>query len=164
MAPVEIRRLRDTDDPAAVGELVRRAYAAIPGLHDDQEYAAALADVASRRHEVDVVVAVVDGRPVGCLTFVTGPGTHHHEFDDPDAASFRYFGVDPDLQGAGVGGAMVRWCIDEARRLGRRRIRIHTLAAMTSAMRLYERLGFVRTPEFDEVWDDVDGIAYAFEI
>ena len=97
---------------------------------------------------------------VGCLTFVPGHDNPHAEFDDPEAASFRYFGVDPAVQGRGVGEAMVGWVVDESRRLGRRRIRIHTLVAMTGAQRLYERLGFVREPGLDEDWDGIVGLAY----
>jgi len=161
---MEIRRIADDDDTAHVGALVQAAYTALPGMPDDDDYLRYIGDVSARLDEAEVVVAVHDGRVVGCLTFVSGPGTHHHEFDDPHATSFRYFGVDPGAQGSGVGRAMVGWCIDETRRLGKPRIRIHTLDAMTSARRLYEQMGFVRTPEFDENWDGIDGIAYAFEL
>jgi ribosomal protein S18 acetylase RimI-like enzyme len=88
----------------------------------------------------------------------------HAEFDDADAASFRFFGVDPSVQGRGVGDAMVQWVIDESRRRGRRRIRIHTLESMPGAQRLYERIGFVRTPDHDENWDGITGLAFVLEL
>lgn len=161
---VHVRRLADHDDHDLVGRLVRAAYDALPDMPEEPEYLAYLADVRARAHEVDVIVAAVAGRILGCLTFVPGPGTHHHEFADADATSFRYFGVDPSAQGAGVGRAMVQWCIDETRRLGKPRIRIHTLPIMDAAQQLYRRMGFVRTPELDENWDGVEGIAYALEL
>ena len=161
---MEIRRITDHDDHAYAGRLVQAAYGALADMPEEREYLEYLGDVAARRHEADVIVAVLDERIVGCLTFVPGPGTDHHEFDDPDSASFRYFGVDPSVQGAGVGRAMVQWCIDEARRLGRPRLRIHTLPVMAAAQHLYTRMGFVRTPEFDENWDGVEGIAYLHEL
>jgi GNAT superfamily N-acetyltransferase len=161
---MDIRRITPDDDAAAAGRIVQEAYFRLPGYPRDDEYDARLGDVAGRVAEADVVVAVDDGRIVACLTFVpemTGP---HAEFDDADATSFRYFGVDPSVQGRGVGDAMVRWVIDESRRLGRRRIRIHTLESMPGAQRLYERMGFVRTPELDEDWDGIRGIAFAYEL
>jgi ribosomal protein S18 acetylase RimI-like enzyme len=162
---MQIRRLESTDDMARAGRLVQQAYVALDGYPHDPDYHAMLGDVASRAAEADVVVAVnADGQIVGCLTFVPGHDNVHAEFDDVDAASFRYFGVDPSTQGAGVGEAMVRWVLAEAGRLGRRRIRIHTLVAMTGAQRLYQRLGFVREPSLDEDWDGIIGLAYVFHL
>lgn len=162
---MEIRRLAEDDDHRAIGSFVQAAYRGLASYPDDPDYDDVVADVAGRHAEgAEVVVAVIDGRVVGCLTFVAGPGHAHYEFDDPDAASFRYFGVAPDAQGAGVGRAMVGWCIDEARRLERRRLRIHSLEAMVGACRLYEQLGFVRTPAHDGNWDGIIGLAFALEL
>lgn len=153
-----------TDDAPRAGSVVQQAYFAIDGYPHEPQYDAQLGDVAGRAHEADVVVAVRDGEIVACLTFVPGAGNPHSDFDDPDAASFRYFGVDPSVQGQGVGEAMVRWCVDEARRLGQARLRIHTLVSMHGAQQLYARLGFARTPELDEDWDGITGLAYALEL
>lgn len=161
---VDVRRIADHDDHDLAGRLVQAAYEALTDMPEEPEYLAYLADVRARRDEVDVVVALLAGRIVGCLTFVPAPGTHHHEFADADATSFRYFGVDPSAQGSGIGAAMVQWCIDETRRLGKPRIRIHTLPVMDAAQRLYRRMGFVRTPELDENWDGVEGIAYVLDL
>jgi GNAT superfamily N-acetyltransferase len=161
---MDIRRITPDDDLAAAGRIVQQAYFRLPGYPRDDEYDARLGDVAGRIDEADVVVGVDDGHIVACLTFVPVMAGPHAEFDDPDAASFRYFGVDPSVQGRGVGEAMVGWVIDEARRLGRSAVRIHTLESMPGAQRLYLRMGFVRTPEHDEDWDGILGIAYAYEL
>jgi GNAT superfamily N-acetyltransferase len=108
--------------------------------------------------------AALAGRIIACLTFVGDHTNPHAEHGDEGAASFRYFGVDPAAQGAGAGRAMVQWCIDEARRLGRSRLRIHTLSMMASAQRLYERMGFVRDPDHDQDWDGIVGLAYRFDL
>lgn len=162
---MEIRRLAADDDHGTIGALVQQAYLGLDGYPSDPEYDVVVADIAGRHREgSDVIVAVEDGRVIGCLTFVAGADDPHYEFSDPDAASFRYFGVAQHAQGAGVGKAMVEWCIAEARGLGRRRIRIHSLESMVGARHLYERLGFVRTPEHDENWDGVVGLAFAIEL
>lgn len=161
---MEIRRIAATDDAAHAGNLVQQAYFTLAGYERDPDYDVTLADVASRASEAEVIVAELDGTLVACLTFVPGAGGAHFEFDDPDACSFRYFGVDPAAQCRGVGEAMVQWCIAEGRRIGRSRMRIHTLASMIGAQRLYGKLGFRRTPEFDEDWDGIIGLAFVLEL
>ncbi|HEX9259782.1 MAG TPA: GNAT family N-acetyltransferase, partial [Acidimicrobiales bacterium] len=86
---------------------------------------------------------------VGCVTYVHGPDHPHAEFTDVDAAGFRMLAVDPAAQGAGIGRALVEWCVDEARSSGRRRLLIHSGAWMTRAHALYSSMGFVRRPDMD---------------
>jgi ribosomal protein S18 acetylase RimI-like enzyme len=57
--------------------------------------------------------------------------------------------VAPAAQRRGVGESLVRACIERARATGRRRIVLHTGDWMTTAHRLYERLGFERDPSLD---------------
>jgi len=161
---IEIRRLAPGDDAARAGRIVQASYFALEGYPHDEVYDAILGDVATRAREADVVVALLDGELVSCLTFVADDANPHAEFRDPEGSSFRYFGVDPAAQGRGVGEAMVGWCVAEARRLGKRRLRIHTLTMMHAAQRLYERLGFVRDPSADEDWDGVVGLAYRLDL
>ncbi len=59
--------------------------------------------------------------------------------------------VSPDAQGRGVGRALVEACIERARRDGKARLSLLTTANMAPAHRLYERLGFRRTPESDMI-------------
>lgn len=105
-----------------------------------------------------------DDRVVGCLTYVADHDNPHAEFDDPGSASFRYFGVDPHVQGHGVGEAMVRWCAPRALADGRERIRIHTLESMPAAQRMYLRLGFVRDPALDGDWEGIVGLAFVLHV
>lgn len=49
-------------------------------------------------------------------------------------------------------------------RLGRRRLRIHTLESMRGAQQLYAKLGFERVPELDEDWDGIVGLAYVLHL
>ncbi len=144
--------------------MVRQSYFALPDYPHDDEYDELLGRVAGRVDDSEVMVAVLDGVIVGCLTFVADHTGAHAEHGDPGAATFRYFAVDTQVQGRGVGEALVQWCIDEARRRGKQRMLIHTLAIMTAAHRLYERLGFVRRPDLDEQWGDVAGLAFVLEM
>lgn len=160
---IVVRPLADGEAPAA-GRVVRAGYLALPGYPSDPEYDEMIADVEARRDHTTVVVAEVDGEIVGCLTYIADHDHPDAEHGDPDAATFRFFAVDPLVQGRGVGQAMIDWVIGRARADGLARLRIHTLTMMHGAHRLYERNGFVRDPERDTDWDGIIGLAYRCEL
>jgi amino-acid N-acetyltransferase len=54
-----------------------------------------------------------------------------------DLTEVRSLAVDEGQRGRGVGTQLVRWCIDEARRLG-----IRKLMSLTYERRFFEKLGF----------------------
>jgi ribosomal protein S18 acetylase RimI-like enzyme len=86
------------------------------------------------------------------------------EITDEGEAEFRMLVVDPAARGRGLGEALVRACIERARALGSPRLRLSTLPLMTAAHRLYERLGFVRTPERDWSPPTVRLLSYALDL
>lgn len=151
--PVLIRAARP-NEYEAVGELVVGAYRAL-GDAGDEFYEQRLRDVASRSADSEVLVAEVNGRIFGTVTFVGGPGALA-EVDDPDAATIRMLGVTLEARGRGIGDALVRACIDRAHAAGSHRVRLDTRTSMTGAQRLYERLGFRREPVHD--WSPAPGI------
>lgn len=61
----------------------------------------------------------------------------------------RLLAVAHEARGLGVGEGLVEECIRRARAEGAVEIGLHTSRSMTGAMRLYERMGFVRAPERD---------------
>lgn len=63
-------------------------------------------------------------------------------FADGDAELKRMY-VDPSLRGTGAGRALAVAAITVARRLGYRRLLLDTVASLTTAIALYESLGFV---------------------
>ena len=70
--------------------------------------------------------------------------------------------VAPEARGRGVGQALVQHCLDRSRALGYAGVRMSTMDRMTTAHRVYERLGFTRAPEDD--WAPAPGVlllAYA---
>ena len=50
--------------------------------------------------------------------------------------------VRPDSRGNGIGAALANALVEEARRIGYTRMRLHTLPSMKAAVGLYESLGF----------------------
>ena len=69
---------------------------------------------------------------------------------------FRMLAVAPAARGRGVGEALVRLVPRPVPRRRRRAVVLSTLAEMTAAHRLYERLGFRRAPELD--WSPDAGV------
>ena len=161
---IEVRPARPGDDLAEAGRIVHRSYVSLPGHPHDPEYDQQLTEAEARMADTVVVLGFLDGDLVGCLTSVPDPHTPHAEPGAPGAATFRYFGFRPEVQGRGVGAAMVQWCAERARADGLERLRIHTLTTMHGAQRLYEHLGFLREPDRDEEWDGILGIAYVLHL
>ena len=129
------------------------------------DYEPALRDVASRAASATVLVAV-DERDalLGAVTVATRGG-EWAEQSGPGEAVIRMLVVAAGARGSGTGEALVRACLQVAREDGCVRVRLSSQEDMTAAHRLYERLGFVRTPDRD--WSPVPGLrlrTYALEL
>jgi len=112
-------------------------------------YLADLVDVRPRFEEAEVLVADHDGRIVGTIAFY--PDVRLEGWSNLPAgwAGFRALAVAPRRRGTGIGQALVRRCIQRTREIGAETLGIHTISLLTDAVSLYQRLGFVRCPEFD---------------
>lgn len=84
-------------------------------------------------------VAELDGRPVGTLqvTFV-----RYLSFSGTCAAIVENVRVDAPLRSRGIGEALIRWAVDDARNAGASRVQLTSNRARLAAHRFYERLGF----------------------
>lgn len=151
---LEIRPVRP-EEYDATGAMVEAAYLAGGLLDNDRDYGAHVRDVAGRAADHHVLVAVRDGGVVGSVT-ITPYGTPHSEVAREGEVEFRYLGVAPEAWGGGVAQALVAACEDHARATGASRLVICVISDNTKAHRLYERLGFVRTPERD--WRPMPGV------
>ncbi|MDV5148270.1 GNAT family N-acetyltransferase [Streptomyces sp. SBC-4] len=126
-------------------------------LHgEDDFYLAVLRDTARRAREAEVLVAVdADERIIGGVTYARGDTTWA-DIAVAGEAEFRMLVVAPEARGRGVGEALVRACADRAGAAPEcARLVLSTSPTMVSAHRIYERMGFVRTPERD--WEPVPG-------
>ena len=141
------------DEAEAVGDLTMRSYHTV--YDDVGDYEAVLRRVGHRTRSAEVLVAELDGRIVGTVTYVPGPGPYAEgDPPDPDAAWIRMLAVAPEAMGSGIGRALAEACIERARAAGRHRLLLNTGDPQTAAQRLYERLGFERRPDLDEPVDD----------
>lgn len=161
-----IVRAAHHDELTEVGELTLAAYVADGFLAGDDEYAAELRGAAHRAEHAELIVAA-DPRShalLGTVTFAR-QGSPYAEISGPGEAEFRMLAVAPDARGRGVGQTLVRWCVDRAREQGCNALVLSSLDRMTTAHRLYERMGFERLPDRD--WHPAPGIhliAYRLEL
>ncbi|MFI1977156.1 GNAT family N-acetyltransferase [Streptomyces wedmorensis] len=133
---------------------------------EDDSYLAVLRDTARRARESEVLVAAdAEGGIIGGVAFAAG-GTAWADIAVPGEAEFRMLVVAPAARGRGVGEALVHACADRARALPEcARLVLSTDAKMVAAHRIYDRLGFVRTPERD--WQPIPEhtlLTYALEL
>jgi ribosomal protein S18 acetylase RimI-like enzyme len=152
---MHIRHARQ-EEYGAVGELTVAAYAGYLDGADDP-YADELRNAEARALEAELWVAVAqdDHRVLGTVTICL-EGSPWREIGRPDEGEFRMLAVAPEAQGQGVGLTLTRFCLDRFREVGATGVVLSTLPEMTAAHRIYERLGFERTPERD--WEPRPGL------
>ncbi|MDX3114726.1 MULTISPECIES: GNAT family N-acetyltransferase [Streptomyces] len=140
---------------APLGDITAQAYLR-DGLLDygeEDPYLPVLKDVAARAAAAEVLVAVDGDRLLGGVTFVSGPGPVA-DIARPGEAEIRALAVAHAGRGRGAGEALVRACLKRARATpGCTAVVLSSQRAMHTAHRIYERLGFLRTPERD--WNPV---------
>jgi len=137
------------DEVAAVGDLTVAAYQEwLEGERDP--YADHLRNAEARLREAELLVAADedDRTLLGTVTICT-EGSAWREIGLADEGEFRMLAVSPESRGRGIGRALTEFCLDRFREVGASAIVLSTLPEMVAAHRIYEQLGFVRTPERD---------------
>nr|WP_247713946.1 GNAT family N-acetyltransferase [Qipengyuania xiamenensis] len=95
-----------------------------------------------------IAIAELDGDVVGCGALVP---PHHLPEDGLAWLELVKMATAPEAQGAGVGGKVLDFLIEEARKQGCDAIWLETNETLTAATRLYERKGFRRL-SCEELW------------
>ena len=93
-----------------------------------------------------VIIAEVDGRPAGWGALSLFHGRAAYRFTVEDSVYVR-----PNLMRRGIGSAMLRHLIEEARRLGHHSILGVIDCDQTASIALHERFGFFRASQLKEV-------------
>lgn len=151
-------------DLSAVTELTMAAYAEFESLWPPdawQSYIAVMkqtlaGDDPPRTH----IVAERDGVVVGSVLLIPA-NTPLIAPDDSTVvfpyAEVRMLCVPPAERGKRVARALMDECVRRTRAVGSPALGLHTIDMMEAAVRLYEQMGFMRTPETDfrptpEIW------------
>jgi ribosomal protein S18 acetylase RimI-like enzyme len=99
---------------------------------------------------VERIVAEQNGALLGSVMLYSPAA---NAYGDAVAAAgwpeLRLLAVAPAAREQGVGTALVEECMQRARRAGAGALGLHTSESLQAAIRMYERLGFVRAPEGD---------------
>jgi len=143
-----------TTDLEAIRELTLSAYneyATLMPAHWHRYRQAILGTLADVK-PAEQIVAEQDESLVGSVLLYPAGTVFHTSAGNPVTLAYpeiRLLAVLPAARGRGIGQALVRECIRRARFAGATTITLHTTDAMRVAMRMYERMGFVRAPELD---------------
>jgi ribosomal protein S18 acetylase RimI-like enzyme len=148
---LEIRPVREHELEAvsAVNRAAYAEYAAYMARERIERYLHNAGDVWSRMDVSVLLVAVLEGKIVGSLTyFPPGPSAEAQHWPT-GWAGLRLLAVDPAARGLGIGRKLMEASIERARSEGAPAIGLHTTEMMAIALAMYERMGFVRVPELD---------------
>ncbi|MFC9963813.1 GNAT family N-acetyltransferase [Nocardia ignorata] len=148
-------RTAQPDEYDAISALTVDVYVGDGYVPADNDYTRELGDAAHRAAHAQVLVALHEGQVVGSLT-IAEPGSPYAEIARPGELEFRMLAVSKRARGLGVGTALVRTVIEEAKAGGYEAVALTTMSTMVDAHRIYERLGFVAVPERN--WSTDDGL------
>ncbi len=153
MNSLHIRDARDRDRDAIrdVTLSAYEEYAALMPQHWEDYRRNVLATLADVKPAEQIVVEQ-DGSIVGTVLLYPAGAVLGRPDGTPvsiDWPEVRLLAVAPAARGQGVGTALMQECVRRARRSGAAALTLHTTDMMWVAMRMYDHMGFVRTPELD---------------
>lgn len=145
MSSLRLRDATDLDQDAIRG-VTLAAY---------EEYAAVMHPLHWQFYRQNIIATLADVRPAAQIVAeqegsVVGTVLLYPASDAPLIwPEIRLLAVLPEARGLGIGGALVRDCMRRAAAAGAAAITLHTTDMMAAAMRMYEKMGFVRAVELD---------------
>jgi putative acetyltransferase len=102
-----------------------------------------------------LIMGVMAEQSIGCAAL--------RHIDEQVCEMKRMF-VLPQFRGQGIGKALARKLIEDARTIGYECMRLDTGNFLTTAIRLYESLGFERIEPYNDVPEDLRKIAIFMEL
>lgn len=135
--PEPVIRFAELSDDAALGELDRATWSTLHAVkpRDKPPYGPFFNERFGPR---DHLVALVDGRIVGFIRI----GLPTPLASNAHVRQIQGLAVAAEARGRGVGRALLRAALEEARRQGARRVTLRVLGHNLPARRLYESTGF----------------------
>ena len=105
----------------------------------------------------------IDGKTVGAFVLNEEPGGDYDagewsiHLNKGEYLIIHTLAVAPDLNGKGIGGYMVRYCLKKAKENGYKAVRLDAVPSNTPARKLYEKEGFSFAGEKDlkRGYDDI---------
>ena len=124
---------------------------------DQSAFDAELASLPGKyaRPQGRLFIAYVDGKPAGCVAL--------RDLKHGVCEMKRMF-VPDAFRGQGIGRALAKRIVAEAKEAGYRIMRLDTSRRQGEAMRLYESMGFLRIAPYYDVTEDVKDWLVFFEL
>lgn len=133
-----------------VGELIRESDAYAQALYPAESNHLVNVDALAQPHVI-FCVARLDGGIVGCGAAVLKPEGY---------AEIKRMFVREAVRGHGVGRQILAFLEDQVRRRAVTLTRLETGVYSYDAIRLYERMGYVKIGPFADYWDDPLSVFY----
>jgi GNAT superfamily N-acetyltransferase len=141
-----------------IGKLMVKVYSQLDGFpkpSEQPDYYNMLSNVGelSKKQGAEVLVAVDSSNKIaGAVVYfndMQSYGSGGIATQEKNSSGFRLLAVDPIIRGLGVGKLLIKECIQKARLNKHLQVIIHTTAAMQTAWKMYEVLGFKRSEDLD---------------
>ena len=144
MKTVVIRKWKNDDDVSEITALLHRAYGQLAELGFRYHATWQGDEVTLKRLSQGVsFIAEKDGKMVGTATLYLPPSQTGCEwYDRPDVARFGQFGVEPELQGQGIGSSLLDIIEETTKSHGIPNLALDTAEGATHLVELYSRRGF----------------------
>lgn len=157
--------LEDLDDVAL---LIRDAYQEYQTNFPPEvweRYAMDIMDMRSRLDTAELIVAENAGELAGAVTFYPNVSPSDQGGCPSGWTGVRLLAVHPDARGTGVGRVLMDECLRRSSLKGAPALGLHTTELMAVARGMYERMGFVRVPEFDfQAGPDIVVMGYRLDL
>lgn len=155
-----------------IGKLLVNVYSQLEGFPTPSEqpgYYALLANVGELIHRpgTEIIVASDSDNIAGAVVYFGDMqyyGSGGTATQEKDAAGFRLLAVDPAARNAGIGKMLTLACIDKAHQQGRAQLIIHSTAAMQTAWKMYEKIGFKRAEELDFMQSSLPVYGFRYQL
>jgi len=148
----------ELDEIASLFEPGLEVYRGTPEDWILDSYLVDLVKVGERFDVAETYVAAAGEKIVGSVAFYRDVALEGWSNLPTGWAGFRALVVHPAARGWGVGRRLVERCIARTGEVGAPTVGFHSIALLSDAIRLYERLGFVRCPVYDLSAKDVFGM------
>ncbi len=153
-----ITRNANPEEFAEIGRLMVSVYSDLDGFptkNEQPDYYQKLANAGDFTKDpgTELLVAVsAEGKIAGAVVFFREMkyyGSGGIATGETNACGFRLLAVDPGFRGQGIGKLLTNECIKRAKAANAAQVIIHTTAAMQTAWKMYEGLGFRRSEDLD---------------
>lgn len=152
---IVIRRF-EARDRDGINAVARAAFAQYEAHYDEwPAFIGRIARMADLAGDGDLLVAERDGVVVGGVLHVP-PGRPRSAIFPLAWSAIRMLVVAPDARGQGVGRRLMVACLLHALEADAPAVGLHTSPVMATALRMYERIGFVRDGDIAPI----NGMAY----